>query len=49
LALVAASTPLAVSQALGHESVRTTFQHYVDQNLAEENDHQRATSALAPN
>ena len=49
LALVAASTPLAVSQALGHESVSTTFKHYADVNLAEQNDHQRATAALAPN
>ena len=49
LALVAASTPLAVSQALGHESASTTFKHYVDANLAEQNDHQRATAALAPN
>jgi integrase len=49
LALVAASTPLAVSQALGHESVSTTFKHYADENLAEQNDHQRATAALVPN
>jgi hypothetical protein len=48
LALVAASTPLAVSQALGHESVSTIRHHaYADQ--AEQNDHQRATAALAPN
>ena len=49
LALVAASTPLAVSQALGHESVTTTFKHYADENLAVQNEHQRAAAALAPN
>jgi hypothetical protein len=32
-----------------HESVSTTFNHYADANLAEQNDHQRATAALAPN
>ncbi len=46
LALVAAATPLQVSQALGHESLTTTFRHYVSPQLAEATAHQAAISRL---
>ena len=46
LALVAAATPLQVSQALGHESLSTTFRHYVSPQLAEATAHQAAVSRL---
>lgn len=46
LALVAAATPLQVSQALGHESLTTTFRHYVSPQLAEATAHQAALSRL---
>jgi integrase len=48
LALVAAATPLQVSQALGHESLTTTFRHYASPQLAEANVHQAAVAQLAP-
>jgi integrase len=48
LALVAAATPQAVSRALGHESLATTYRHYADQAIAEQHEHQRAVNLLAP-
>ena len=48
LALVAAATPLQVSQALGHESLTTTFRHYASPQLAEANAHQAAVAQLTP-
>jgi integrase len=48
LALTAAATPKAVSQALGHESLTTTYRHYADQGIAQQHDHQRAVDSLAP-
>ncbi len=46
LTLVAAATPLKVSQALGHESLTTTFRHYVSPQLAEATTHQAAVTRL---
>jgi integrase len=46
LALVAAATPLQVSQALGHESLTTTFRHYISPQLAEATAHQTAMARL---
>jgi integrase len=46
LALVAAATPLQVSQALGHESLTTTYRHYVSPQLAEATAHEAAISRL---
>lgn len=48
LALTAAATPKAVSQALGHESLTTTYRHYADQGIAQQHDHQRAVDSLTP-
>jgi integrase len=48
LALTAAATPKAVSQALGHESLTTTYRHYADQGITQQQDHQRAMDSLAP-
>jgi hypothetical protein len=46
--LTAAATPKAVSQALGHESLTTTYRHYADQGIAQQHEHQRAVDSLAP-
>jgi integrase len=48
LALTAAVAPKAVSEALGHESLTTTFRHYADQGIAQAIDHGRAVESLAP-
>lgn len=48
LALTAAATPKAVSQALGHESLTTTYRHYADQGIAQQHEQRRVTDSLAP-
>ena len=48
LALTAAVAPKAVSEALGHESLTTTFRHYADAGIAQAIDHGRAVDSLAP-
>lgn len=48
LALTAAATPKAVSQALGHESLTTTYRHYADQGIAQQHEHQRVVDSLTP-
>jgi integrase len=48
LALTAAVSPQAVSQALGHESQEITFRHYADRGLAENQEHIQAMKALVP-
>lgn len=47
LSLVAAATPLQVSQALGHTNSTVTFRHYADKGLAEQMQHKQAVNALA--
>jgi integrase len=49
LAIVAAATPVQVSQALGHESLATTVRHYVSAELVEATAHQAAMSRLVRN
>ena len=46
LALTAAATPLAVSKALGHESLTTTYRHYANEELAREQQHVAAMENL---
>jgi integrase len=46
LALAAAATPLAVSKALGHESLTTTYRHYANEELAREQQHMAAMENL---
>jgi integrase len=48
LALIASATPQAVSQALGHTSLTTTYRHYADQGITDQHDHDRAMQSLAP-
>lgn len=48
LALTAAVAPKAVSEALGHESLTTTYRHYADQGIAQSIDHGKAIESLAP-
>jgi len=48
LALTAAATPKAVSQALGHESLTTTYRHYADEGITQQHEHQRVVESLAP-
>jgi len=48
LSLVAAATPLQVSQALGHTNTGVTFRHYADKNLADQQQHQQAVLSLDP-
>jgi integrase len=46
LALTAAMSPKAVSAALGHETLTTTYQHYADEGISLTADHGRALAAL---
>jgi integrase len=48
LSLHAHVTALAVSQALGHTSIATTFGNYADQEIVEKQQYAQALSALAP-
>jgi len=48
LSLLAAATPLQVSQALGHTNTGVTFRHYADKDLAAQQQHQQAVQALVP-
>ena len=48
LSILAAATPLQVSQALGHTNTGVTFRHYADKGLAEQQQHQQAVQTLAP-
>ena len=48
LALTAAVAPKAVSEALGHESLTTTFRHYTDAGIAQAIEHGRVVDSLAP-
>jgi integrase len=48
LALTAAVAPKAVSEALGHESLTTTYRHYADAGITQAIDHGRALETLAP-
>ena len=48
LSLVAAATPLQVSQALGHTNTAVTFRHYADPALAAQQQHEQAAQALDP-
>ncbi len=45
---MASATPNAVSRALGHESVTTTYRHYADASITEQHDHARAIESLTP-
>ncbi len=46
LALAAAATPLAVSKALGHESLTTTYRHYANEEITHEQQHLAALENL---
>jgi integrase/recombinase XerC len=46
LALAAAATPLAVSKALGHESLTTTYRHYANEAITHEQQHLAALENL---
>ena len=48
LALTAAVAPKAVSQALGHESLTTTYRHYADPGITRAVEHGRAIESLTP-
>lgn len=48
LALTAAVAPKAVSEALGHESLATTYRHYADETITRTAEHERALGFLAP-
>jgi integrase len=48
LALAAAVSPKAVSEALGHESLGTTYRHYADERIALAAEHERVLGSLAP-
>jgi integrase len=48
LSLVAAATPLQVSQALGHTSTAVTFRHYASRDLAVQQQQEHAAQALGP-
>ena len=48
LSLLAAATPLQVSQALGHTNTGVTFRHYADKGLADQQQHQQAVQTLVP-
>ena len=48
LALMAAATPLSVSQALGHSSTAVTFRHYANPGIAQGREHEKALESLAP-
>ena len=48
LALSAAATPLAVSKALGHESLTTTYRHYANEGITRTAEHERTLASLAP-
>lgn len=48
LSILAAATPLQVSEALGHTNTGITFRHYADKNLADQQQHQQAVLSLVP-
>jgi hypothetical protein len=48
LSILAAATPLQVSQALGHTNTGVTFRHYADKGLADQQQHQQAVQTLVP-
>lgn len=48
LSILAAATPLQVSQALGHTNTGVTFRHYADKGLAEQQQHEQAVQSLIP-
>jgi integrase len=48
LALTAAVSPKAVSEALGHESLTTTYRHYADEGITQAAEHARVLGSLAP-